>query len=62
MRTASVREEGHAARTMGLPMNANPYRNEVARIKRTLGRDADSRLYELAALWDSGWTGYLLTS
>ena len=54
MNTASAREEGKAAAMFGFPVEANPYRNEIARIQHQTRRDADSRLYELAGLWDSG--------
>ena len=46
--------EGEAANAIGLPTLANPYQNEIARLVKR-GSGIDSKLYELASSWDSGW-------
>ena len=50
-----VFQEGEAAGFLGQDRDRNPYRREIERIARDTGKDADSRLYELASDWRSGW-------
>lgn len=50
----AVFQEGRAAFKLRGYGAENPYRKEIARIQAATGKDADSRLYELAADWDSG--------
>lgn len=47
-------KEGEAAKHLGLPALANPYQNEVDRLAKQ-NIEADSKLYELASDWLSGW-------
>ena len=47
-------QEGQAAKYLGLPALANPYQNGIDRLAKG-NVHADSKLYELASDWESGW-------